>query len=301
MVNLVAAADARSSPLRRHPLIELLRVLPRTAVSRMMGRFANLRWPRRLQLWEIELFARVTGVDLGEVEQPLSSFSSLQEFFTRPLPVGARLIDPSPDSFVAPCDGYWGEAGEIRQGRLCQVKGRTYSLGSLLGDGPQAAGFDGGIFATFYLAPHNYHRFHTPCALRIEATEHIAGSLWPVNRVGLEGIENLFARNERIAAYATVAGGVAAARICMVAVGAVMVGKIRLAFDDLTTNVGGRPGAKSTRSYEPGIECAKGAEWGRFEFGSTIVLLAAPGTVELDIAEPGTELRLGEAIGRLLR
>ena len=28
-----------------------------------------------------------------------------------------------------------------------------------------------GTFATFYLAPHNYHRFHTPCALQVEAVD----------------------------------------------------------------------------------------------------------------------------------
>ena len=156
-----------SIPLSRRALIEFLRVLPRAGASRLMGRFADLQLPPKLQQWEIALFARAVGVDMAEVAAPLSAFSSLQEFFTRPLPPGVRPIDPAPESIVAPCDGFWGEAGAIDAGRLCQVKGRTYSVASLLGDADRAAEFHGGVFSTFYLAPHNYHRFHAPCALRV--------------------------------------------------------------------------------------------------------------------------------------
>jgi phosphatidylserine decarboxylase len=285
--------------LRRRALIELLRVLPRAGISRLMGRVAGLHLPPVLQRWEIELFARAAGVDLSEVTQPLASFTSLQEFFTRPLSPGARTIDVTPKAFVAPCDGAWGEAGPIDHGRLCQIKGRTYTVASLLGSADRAAGFDGGVFATFYLAPHNYHRVHTPCALRIDAAEHIAGTLWPVNRAGLEGVENLFARNERIAAYAAVVGGEPGARLCMVAVGAVMVGKVRVVFDELTTNTGGAAGPRRLHTYEPGVEFGPGIEWGRFEFGSTVVLLASPGTLRLEPAAPGVAVSLGERIGRL--
>lgn len=288
------------SALLRRALIELLRALPRAGMSRLMGRVAALRLPPALQRLELELFVRAAGVDLDEVTQPLSGFASLQEFFTRPLPYGARPIDAAPEAFVSPCDGLWGEAGAIEHGRLCQVKGRTYTVASLLGSPERAAGFEGGAFATLYLAPHNYHRLHTPCALRIDAAEHIAGTLWPVNRAGLEGVENLFARNERIAAYATVAGKVPGARICMVAVGAVMVGKVRVVFDDLTTNIGDADRTRRLRTYDPGVEFDKGIEWGRFEFGSTIVLLASPGALHLEPRAPGSSVRLGERIGRLV-
>jgi len=293
-------ADVGAGPRRRRVLIEFLRVVPRAAISRLAGRFAGWRLPGRLQRYEIELFARAVGVDLDEVAQPLDSFGSLQEFFTRPLASGARPIDGASDSLVAPCDGLWGESGTVECGRLCQVKGRTYSVASLLGDRERAAAFDGGSYATFYLAPHNYHRFHAPCALRFRAADHLPGTLWPVNRAGLEGVENLFARNERIAAYADVVGAAVAAPLCMVAVGAVMVGKIKLTFDDLTTNLT-TVDAPRRRCYEPGFEIDKGGEWGRFEFGSTIVLLAPPGLADLEAVEAGSPVRLGERIGTLRR
>jgi phosphatidylserine decarboxylase len=92
-------------------------------------------------------------------------------------------------------------------------------------------------------------------------------------------------------------GGSKGSEICLVSVGATVVGKVRVAFDFLTTNLGGRKVVK--RSYA-GRErrFAKGEEWGRFEIGSTIVLVAAPGVVELDVQAPGSLLRLGRRIGR---
>ena len=75
-------------------------------------------------------------------------------------------------------------------------------------------------------------------------------------------------------------------------------GGLRVTFDDVSTNLrGGRP---ITRAYRQPYPCfAKGEEWGRFEFGSTIVMLAAPGVIELDMQPSGTPLRLGVRIGRL--
>jgi len=176
------------------------------------------------------------------------------------------------------------------------VKGRPYSLAALLGDAAVARAFEGGVYATFYLSPRDYHRFHMPCAALVRRAIYLPGSLWPVNRVGVEGIDGLFAQNERLCAFLSVRG--AAEDCCLVSVGATLVGKVRVRFDDLTTNLrGARP---VTRSYaDPMPRFAKGEEWGRFEFGSTIVLVAAPGLMQLDAQPPGTQLRLGQRIGRL--
>lgn len=289
-----------SGRLRRRALIEVLRVLPRAAISRLVGHLAGVRLPPRLQRWEIGAFARAVGVDLSEVDRPLEGFASLQEFFARPLRAGVRPIDDSPSAVVAPCDGLWGEAGRIENGELRQIKGRTYTVSSLIGDSDAAARFEGGQFATLYLAPHNYHRFHTPCGLAIERVDHIPGTLWPVNRAGLEGVANLFARNERLVAHAVVREAAASGRaLCLVAVGATMVGKVRLAFDDLTTNQADASSGDRSRTYDPAVEIERGGEWGWFEFGSSIVLLAEPGTLRLEIEPPGTPLRLGRRIGVL--
>jgi phosphatidylserine decarboxylase len=283
----------------RRLLISALRCLPRNLLSRAAGRLAELPLPAPLRRPLLGGFGRVVGVDFGEVRDPLESFDSLQSFFTRALRPGVRPIDDDPAAFVAPCDGAWGESGLVRDGMLLQIKGRPYSLAALLDDEQLAARFEAGRFATFYLSPRDYHRFHAPCDLRVLTATHVPGSLWPVNRAGLEGVPGLFAENERI--VASMRTGVAAGRggrLCLVAVGATLVGRVRVVFDDLCSN---RSGARrSRREYEDGeVRFDKGAEWGRFEFGSTLVLVAEPGCLELANQPPGAALRLGRAIGRL--
>ena len=149
------------------PLLGLLRVVPQHYVSRLAGRAASQTLPRRLRRPLIGAFARACGVDLAEVPGSLDSYASIQEFFTRPLTEGARPIAPEADAVVAPCDGSWGAAGVVEGGTLLQVKGRPYSLAALIGSAEDAAAFDGGVYATFYLAPRNYHRFHAPCAAHV--------------------------------------------------------------------------------------------------------------------------------------
>lgn len=282
--------------LRRLP-IGALRLLPRSALSRVAGRVAELRLPVSLRAGACRVFGRAVGVDFSEVRDPLPSFESLQAFFTRALREGARPIDPAVEALVAPCDGRWGAAGVIASGTLLQVKGRPYSLAALLGDAADAAAFEGGRYATFYLSPRDYHRFHAPCAVRVASARHLPGTLFPVNRLGLEGVEGLFAQNERLCAFFEIEPPGHGA-LCVVAVGATMVGKVRVCFDELTTNA--RGALRTDRSYgAAGARYARGEEWGRFEFGSTLVLLLAPGAGELTIQPPGAALRLGTRIGTL--
>lgn len=181
------------------------------------------------------------------------------------------------------------------------MKGRPYRVDALLGDAALAKDFEGGWFATFYLSPRDYHRFHVPAAGRITRLVYRPGALWPVNRIGLHGIDSLFARNERITALLELDGPIAepprSRTLALVAVGATMVGSVRLAFDPLATN---RPGAHAEDRClgDSGPWLARGAEWGRFEFGSTIVMLVPPGPLALEPRPQGTPLRLGRAIGR---
>ncbi len=277
--------------------LALLRALPQHALSRGAGWLAARSLPRAMRVPAVRAFGRAVGVDFSEIAEPLETFDSVQAFFTRGLRDGVRPIDPAADAVVSPCDGAWGAAGRIERGQLVQVKGRLYDVAALLGDAAAARAFEGGAFATLYLSPRDYHRFHAPCAGRVRRATYLPGALWPVNRLGVEGIDGLFAVNERICAFVSVGGG--DVDLALVAVGATMVGKIRLTFDDLTTNCGGT--ASETHAYGDGIALAKGEEWGRFEFGSTIVLVAAPGVLTLDVQPPGTPVRLGRRIGTLLR
>ena len=284
-------------------LLAILYWVPKNGLSRLAGRIASLRLPAPLQRAEIRLFARLADVNLEEASDPIESYDSLQHFFVRALREGARPIAGDSKSLVAPCDGTWGAAGRIEAGTLLQVKGRTYSVADLLGDSELADQYEAGCFATFYLSPRDYHRFHTPSAGRITRVDYCPGSLWPVNAIGLQGIDGLFARNERICAYLEVdrnAAGPSATPIppiALIAVGATMVGSVRLAFDDLRTNVSGaRPERRDLGDRAPTF--ARGQEWGHFEFGSTIVMLTPPEHFEIDPQPVGRALTLGEVIGR---
>ena len=284
-------------------LLAVLYWVPKNGLSRLAGRFASLRLPGLLQRAEIRLFARLADVNIGEARDPIESFDSLQRFFVRALREGARPIEGDSMSLVAPCDGTWGASGRIEAGTLVQVKGRTYPVAELLGDPDRAKSYEAGCFATFYLSPRDYHRFHTPMAGRITRVDYCPGSLWPVNAMGLQGIDRLFARNERICAYLEIDQGTAdtttgpAPPIALIAVGATMVGSVRLAFDDLRTNVSGaRPERRDLADRAPTF--ARGEQWGHFEFGSTIVMLTPPGHFEINPQPIGRALTLGEVIGQ---
>jgi len=291
----------------RRVLLGLLYWLPKNALSRWMGRFAAIALPGPLQRAEIRLFARVVGVDLAEMRDEIDAFASLQEFFTRALRAGARPLAGDERCLVAPCDGAWGESGRIESGTLMQVKGSSYRLADLLGDDARAEAFEGGCYATFYLSPRDYHRFHTPIAGRVTRVDYFPGALWPVNSIGLQGIDGLFTRNERVCAFfecepaATGAFEPAAAgasgEVALVAVGATMVGSVRVTFDELRTNQADASAYHRTFG-ERAPRFERGQEWGHFEFGSTIVMLTPPAAMEIEFRPPGTKLRLGEAIGR---
>jgi phosphatidylserine decarboxylase len=282
--------------LKERAVITSLKVLPQHWMSAMAGTLAGLPTPRPLRPLAVKTFGRVFGVDFDEVKAPLDSFDSLNAFFTRELKEGTRPIDPAADALVSPCDGAWGACGTISDDTALQLKGRPYSVRMMLHDDEKARLSDGGSFATLYLSPRDYHRFHAPCSGDVVGLRYVPGALWPVNGAGLQFVDGLFTKNERIIAWLRPRhrpDGL----IAMVAVGATMVGKIKVTFDDMTTNVSSPD--TTVKTYDPPVPLQKGQEWGRFLFGSTIVLLATKGALTVDAQAEGTPLRLGTRIGSL--
>jgi phosphatidylserine decarboxylase len=279
--------------IKNRAVITSLKVLPQHWMSAMAGRVAALPAPTLA----VKGFGAFFGVDFDEVKEPLASFGSVQEFFVRELKEGSRPLDGAADAFVSPCDGRWGAAGVIEKDTAMQLKGRQYSVRMLLHDDDKAPHFDGGTYATLYLSPRDYHRFHCPVDGDVTGLRYVPGALWPVNGAGLKHVDGLFTKNERIIAWLRPKHD-PSALIAMIAVGATMVGKIRVAFDDdVTTNVS-QPDV-TVKSYQTPIPLQKGQEWGRFEFGSTIVLLGTPGAFDLNIQPEGTVLKLGSRIGTI--
>ena len=272
---------------------QTVRVLPRKRLSRALGRLTSARAPQPLVDAAISAFVRVYDVDLSEVDMPTGGFRTFDEFFTRSLVQGARVVDPDPAAIVSPADGRVEDLGTISGAGELIVKGQAYTAADLLGDANAAAAYEGGHYFIVYLSPRDYHRVHAPTCGSVQYVRYIPGSLDPVNRIGTDHIPQLFARNERLA---IVQEGSVHGTVTTIMVGAIGVGRIGLSFDDLETNVGHEPGV---RSYaDAPILRDRGDELGVFHMGSTAIVLTPP-ACELDIvADPGDLVRMGECIAR---
>ena len=273
-------------------IIALLGVLPRHLMSRMAGWIANRTIPAPLRPSVYNGYCRIFGAVAEEAELPLSAYPSMNAFFTRALKPGLREV--AERAIVSPADAAVGASGPIVDGTLIQAKGRDYSLVALLGDEALAHEMDGGTFATLYLAPRDYHRFHHPVNGAITAATYIPGELWPVNVYAVAHVTDLFAVNERIVVTVQQSGG---GKAIMVLVGATMVGMTRVVFDDLHTNARRRDVQR--RTYDPPIPIRAGDPLGHFEFGSTVILVCSREIGELDRLEEGRKVRMGQRIGRV--
>ena len=271
----------------------LLRALPKNMTSRLVGLAMEIKAPAPLLGSLIRLYCRIYRIDTTEIKKPLQSFASFAEFFVRELKEGTRPVDPEESSIVSPVDGTVVEFGPIEDGLLVQAKGVLYSMVDLVGR-QSAASFDGGYFITIYLSPADYHRIHAPAGGKVSRFGYFAGSLWPVNKIGVACVSGLFSLNERIVTPMETERG----EIAVVKVGATMVGKISLDYDSLTTNA-----KKSTAPNIPVIPAKnyrKGAEIGRFQLGSTVILLFQKNQIEPVNLFRGRKTKLGQTIARFV-
>lgn len=276
-------------------VVDVVARLPQGWISRGWGWLARRRKPEFLATTLKHAFVRATGIDLGEAGTTVGDYTTLEALFTRGLPPQARPVEGGSRVVVSPVDGRVGMCGTVEEGTLFQAKGRSYGLADLLRDSDQAARFEGGAYATFYLAPHNYHRIHAPVSGKVTQATVVPGGLMPVFPESLNKVEALFARNERLITYLD-AG--AAGTVAVVKVGATLVGRISVTYDPtLRTQVGER--SPRHRPYDVPPKLNKGAHLGTFELGSTVVLVATPGRIDLGGVNPGDEVKMGVQIGTL--
>ncbi len=241
----------------------------------------------------IRCFVRHYAVDLSEAaRQNIAAYASFNDFFTRELRAGARPLAPGEATLIAPADGCVTEHGVASDGFALQAKGMSYRLDELLGERPAAArDVAFGSFATIYLAPHNYHRVHLPLQGQLLALRYIPGKRFSVNATTAARIPRLFCRNERLIVwFATAAGPMA-----VVLVGALNVAGIECPW----------LGAIHERHEHAwtGAELAdqhvdRGSEIGRFNLGSTVIVVLPAGAVDWRPGlEPGQPIRMGERLG----
>lgn len=208
---------------------------------------------------KIAPFIAQYGLDSSEFADPVESFGSFNDFFSRKLKPSARPIADSPA--VLPADGRHlafpcADAGEM----TIYAKGQAFDLEKLLGDAALARRYHGGAILCSRLCPTDYHRFHFPVAGTPSAPRVVNGELFSVNPIALSRrIAYLWENKREIVEIDSPEFG----KVTQVLIGATNVGTIRTTF-----TLG--------KFHE------KGAELGYFRFGGSFVAtLFEPGKIAL--------------------
>jgi len=271
-----------------------LYALPQHALTRVV--YWLTRRESRFTPWVIQKFASSFNVEMEDAVDPhLENYKTFNAFFTRALNPEARPIASEASEIACPADGRISAIGDITEARVFQAKGRDYSLLSLLGgDGMATERLGNGRFTTIYLSPRDYHRLHMPLSGRLIKQTHVPGRLFSVGPHTVRALPDLFNRNERVIAQFETEHGLMA----LVLVGAMNVAAIETVWDGLVTP----PQQKnlSHKTYlDQSVELKKGEEMGRFNMGSTIiVLLENPSAWRVDM-QAGDAVRMGQFLGQI--
>jgi phosphatidylserine decarboxylase len=284
--------------LRDRLFVAMQHVLPQHFLSRLVLRLARVRL-RPVKNLLIRNFVRSFRPNMSEAAQPNPLlYPSFNAFFTRSLCHGARPVDIDPSVLTCPVDGTISQIGRVDGSRILQAKGHDYTLESLFDGSPEwASRFTGGTFATLYLAPYNYHRIHMPLAGTLRSAWYVPGSLFSVNAVTASAVSGLFAKNERV--VCVFEDGARA--FAMVLVGALFVGSIATIWHgDVTPRSPRRRVELPLDASRVPLRLGKGAEMGRFNMGSTVILLLQPDMIDwLPKFVPGTKIEVGRMLARL--
>ena len=256
-----------------------------------MGRLVHARLPRPIARMLVHRFAKAFAIDVDAADKPLHEYPSIGQFFIRDLREGLRPVE---SDFVSPVDGTLRGYGAVENGRLEQIKGKTYTVASFLGDEEFARRYENGVFFNLYLSPQDYHHVHSPAGGGITRSVHIPGRLWPVNDWSLANIDELFSINERVVTYID---SPEYGLVAVVMIGATNVGKISVTYDTFISNTAGTS-KPATRVYSPPIPIAPGDRLGTFHMGSSVVLLLEPGRIDVSRVrlEAGKKVRYGAAV-----
>jgi len=270
-----------------------LYILPQHLLSRVVLRLTRIQSP--LVQPAIRLFSCYFQVDLTEAQHSdPSDYSTFNEFFTRELKAASRPLATGSATLSSPADGAISQVGRIQDGRIFQAKGHDYSALELLGGLPERAEpFQNGSFMTIYLAPRDYHRVHMPLSGQLLEQVYVPGRLFSVAPHTVRTIPRLFARNERVVALFDTDFG----KLAMVLVGAINVAAIETVWSGLVTP----PPRKAVRQTRfAGINLQRGAEMGRFNMGSTVILLLEANVDWESASKVAASVRMGAALGTVV-
>lgn len=244
----------------------------------------------------IRLISRLAGINRDEALSPdMHDYASFNAWFTRALKPGARIFDADPHSILSPCDGRVSETGALQKNSILQAKGKNYSLQDLLANDPVCTQLEDGYFSTIYLSPRDYHRIHMPVSGHLQRMIHVPGRLFSVAPYTVRQVPRLFARNERVISIFEAETG----PLVMVLVGAMLVSSTETVWAGEVTPTKNKH-VTVTNYPDENISLSKGDEMGRFNMGSTVILLMPPGVVN-GIGGPGAgdAVKVGQRLGSM--
>ena len=290
----------------------LIKLLPLKLLSRIWGWINSVPLPVPIRVRIISWYSSWFNCNLSEAcKQDLKEYANLGDFFKRELKPGVRPIESG--DIVSPCDGTVVHFGKVDKEHVEQVKGVKYSLAAFLGpqtwdrrrrkvSGNLEKEYHQKLVAhpghslyhcVIYLAPGDYHRFHSPTHWNVRFRRHFSGKLMSIKPSFMSWIEDLFTINERVAYIGKWTFGF----FSMTAVGATNVGSVRVYFDSkLKTNRFLHfPGSFADQKIRSVIK-SKGDPFGEFNLGSTIVLIfEAPSDFACHVS-PGQKIRYGQRL-----
>ena len=265
-------------------LIQFL--IPQHLLSKLMFRFARIQTPwikNTFTSW----FVSTYKVDLKEAKlQDINEYKHFNDFFTRALKTDSRPISDS--KVVPPVDGEVSQFGSIEESLIVQAKGKKFSVEALLANQSKKDLYTS--FATIYLSPKDYHRIHMPLDGSLKSMKYIPGKLFSVNQNTVNNIDQVFARNERLICYFDTEFG----EIALVMVGAIFVGSMETSWEGQITP----PYNNSVKTFEYSssqIKLCKVEELGRFNMGSTVILLLPHNAPSMNI-EFNKTLKMGQSL-----
>lgn len=278
-----------------HLTTNLLKILPQHLLSDAMRWLTRSEWKPLKNLLIKQVIKRY-GVNLEEAVNPdTESYPSFNAFFTRELREDIRPIESSEQAIISPVDGKISQIGNIQDKQLLQAKGHYFNLNELLaGDEILSKQFTDGVFATIYLSPKDYHRIHMPMTGKLKQMQFVPGDLFSVSEATAEIVPGLFARNERVITVFETDNG----PMVLILVGAIFVGSMETVWHGEVKAPGKQP-SKWVYDEAQQRTLEKGVEMGRFNMGSTVIMLLPKDQAQwLEDNPEGTVVKLGQQIGQ---
>ena len=154
-------------------------------ISGQVNILAETEIPVFMRSYIYKWYANYFDANLEEVELPLNDYPTFSTFFTRK--IIRKAADYAQNTISSPCDGKLLSLEEVTEDKCNIIKGHKYSLSEVfLGESSEVT--DQPIHTyirknnknklyqmIIYLAPGDYHRFHSPADMTIKKEKEIEG------------------------------------------------------------------------------------------------------------------------------